>query len=128
MVKAIAYSEGYVTHWFESNFEKLGFEKILKKQHNKTPDYIMLKDGREVKVEAEFLSSDFIRHKHRVEDVDVVVCAKKDVTLPVKVIELSDYMIAHRHLTGDEVIDKWIRDHPSQFDLKKAIEKTFGNW
>ncbi len=95
--KMIAYGEGSIEEWFKKNYKSLGFDRILKKQWNKTPDFIMLKDGKEVKVEIEFRSSSFIKHKHKVSEVDYVVCCVKDVELDksIKVISLNHIFISY---------------------------------
>ncbi len=95
-MKKIAYSEGKIVNWFENNYKKLGFEKIIKKQWNKTPDFIMMKDGKEIKVEIEYLSSDFIKHRHKISEADVVICCKKDVELEgIEVISLEHIFIPY---------------------------------
>lgn len=93
--KRVACCEGGITLWFEKNFRKLGYSRILKKQHNKTPDFIMLRDGREVKVEIEFMASDFIQHGHRRDQADVVICCSKDVELEegIEVITLDHIFV-----------------------------------
>ena len=95
--KEVAFGEGSIINWFEKNYKALGFEWIIKKQWNKTPDFIMLKDGKEVKVEIEFRSSDFIRHGHKLSEADFVVCCVKDVELDesIKVIPLNHIFISY---------------------------------
>jgi hypothetical protein len=56
----------------------------------------MLRNGKEVKVEIEYLSSDFIKHKHKISDVDMVICCSEDVKLKgVKVIALDNIFIPY---------------------------------
>lgn len=95
--KMIAYSEGSIEEWFKKNYKSLDFDKILKKQWNKTPDFIVLKDGKEVKVEIEFKTSDFIKHGHKVYEADYVICCIKDVELDksIKVISLNHILISY---------------------------------
>jgi hypothetical protein len=93
----VVFCESYIVGWFEKNFRSLGFEKILKKQHNKTPDFIVLKNGKEVKVEIEFKTSNFIDHKHKISEADYVVCCIKDVELDksIQVISLNHILISY---------------------------------
>lgn len=90
--KEVAFSEGCIVDWFEKNYKSLGFDRILKKQWNKTPDFIMLKNGQKVGVEIEYLASDFIKHKHDPSTTDLVICCYEDTKLKgVKTIAL-DYI------------------------------------
>jgi len=83
-------SELELKRWFEKNFKKLGYKKILKKDFGKFPDFLMLKNNKNVRVELETLSSNFILHKHNIKNVDEVVCIKKDANIKVKLIELKN--------------------------------------
>ena len=87
-------SELKFSKWFEKNFNKLGYSKIIRGDNGRFPDYIMLKKGKEVRVELETLSSNFILHKHDKNKVDEVVCIKKDVELgiPIKEVEGLKYI------------------------------------
>jgi len=76
--------------WFEKEFKRLGFSKIVKKDNGTFPDYIMLKGDKEIKVELETLLSNFILHKHRLKDVDEVICIKKDINLDIPVKEVRE--------------------------------------
>lgn len=76
--------------WFEKNFKKLGYSKIIRKDNGKFPDFIMLKKGKEIRVELETLSSNFIFHKHDKEKVDEIVCIKKDVDIKIPIIEIKE--------------------------------------
>jgi hypothetical protein len=75
--------------WFEKNFEKLGYSKIIRKDRGDFPDFIMLRNNKETKVELETLSSNFILHNHDLTKVDEVVCMKKDINLNLPVIEIK---------------------------------------
>ena len=86
-------TEGLVTNWFEKNFNLLGFIKIVKNV-NITPDYFAYTDEINFKkVECEFFSSSFIKHRHKIKDVDIVLCAFADVPLPVDIICLENFGI-----------------------------------
>lgn len=55
-------NEQEVIYLFYRNHEKLGFEKVLRLRTVDTPDCIALKDGKEVGIEFEFQSKNFLRH------------------------------------------------------------------
>jgi len=55
-------NEQEVVYLFCRNHEKLGFEKILRLRTVDTPDCIALKDGKEVGIEFEFQSKNFLSH------------------------------------------------------------------
>ena len=74
-------SEKELKKWFEKNFEKLGYTKIIRKDEGVYPDFILLKNKREVKVELETQLSHFLLHKHNVKEVDEIVCVEKDIKL-----------------------------------------------
>jgi len=84
-------SEDIADAFFEKYFKKMGFSEIKKGTPNRTPDYIAIRNSKQVKVEIEGFSSSFISHKHKREDVDVVVCLIKDVELPnIEVLSIID--------------------------------------
>ncbi len=76
-------SELQFKSWFINNFASLGYTKILKDNKGKFPDFIMLKSKKEIGVELETLSSNFILHRHDPKKVDELVCIKKDVDIPI---------------------------------------------
>jgi len=67
-------SEKEFSEWFEKNYSLFGFKEIVSKNKGLTPDYVV-KDfnGRIKKVELELFAEDFINHKHKKEDVDIIV-------------------------------------------------------
>ncbi len=77
--------------WFEENFLLLGFDSIKLKNLNSFPDYVMLKDGKDVRVELETISSNFIAHRHDPEKVDLVICLLNNTDLPVHTIEIEPF-------------------------------------
>lgn len=124
--KMIAYGEGSIMEWFKENYKSIGFEKILKNQWNKTPDFIMLKNGKEVKVEIEFKTSDFIKHGHKVSEADYVICCVKDVELDksIKVISLNHIFISY----NDEIYPAIDPCRPAtDEEMQKFAEKMFKN-
>ncbi|MBU0530497.1 MAG: hypothetical protein ABIH52_04020 [Candidatus Aenigmatarchaeota archaeon] len=123
--KVIAYAEDCICNWFEKNYKQLGFEKILRRQWNKTPDYIVLKNGKEVKVEIEYLASSFIQHKHKISEADIVICCKNDVELKgVKVIALDDVFVC-----ANDIIEKLeeIRRKRIEAETQNFIERVWKN-
>ncbi len=66
-------SEREFAEWFEQNFSLFGFKEIISK-NKKTPDYLIRDFGGKVKkVELELCAQDFVTHKHKKEDVDMIV-------------------------------------------------------
>lgn len=84
-------NEFELKHWFRKNYKKLGFSKIIKENSKNCPDFVMLEKGKEVKIELEIKSSNFILHKHPVKMVDKVICIEKDLELDVPIIELKNF-------------------------------------
>jgi len=80
--------------WFIKNYKKLGYSDIVRKDIGRCLDFIMIKDGIEVKVELETVASNFLAHKHSCDDVDEIVCIVNDVGLerPVIVIEELEFI------------------------------------
>jgi len=87
--------------WFEKNLIAFGFKSIKKKNVKSFPDYI-LKDfkGKEVRVELEIKSSNFIHHKHNPKKVDVIISVYtlKEKILGVPVFSLF-YTFPKEHTT-----------------------------
>lgn len=77
--------------WFEENYTIFGFEDIIESKRTEFPGYKVLKDGEELNVELETLSSNFITHGHDPEKVDIVICLIEDEELPVKTIEITEF-------------------------------------
>lgn len=96
--------------WFERNYKKLGYQKIIKKDNGILPDYIMLKNNKTIGVELETLSSHFLLHKHDIKKVDEIVCIKKDLSLGIPIIEVKELEyksnIIRISFTVDEKTDK----------------------
>jgi len=86
-------SEYQFHEWFKKNFSLFGFDKIIEERIRSDgfPDFIMLRNNKEVRVELETLSSHFILHKHDPKNVDLVVCIVKDKELPIKTLEITPF-------------------------------------
>jgi len=79
-------NEKQFAEWFKKNFRKLGYDKISRKDVGVCPDFIMLRKGKEVGVELETFSSNFLVHKHDINKVDEIVCLVKDIELGKPII------------------------------------------
>lgn len=77
--------------WFYENYSLCGFDAIKERFAQQFPDYIMLKDGFEIRVELEVASSNFIAHRHDPAGVDVVLCLWIDKPISVPVIEILPF-------------------------------------
>jgi hypothetical protein len=96
--------EREVVNWVKKHCQELGYEQVIQENKDKTPDLIMLRNGKEVKVEVETYSSSFIKHGHKLEDVDEVLCVVKDKELPLKTVKIKQLMLWH-DLNGDDLVD-----------------------
>jgi hypothetical protein len=83
-------TEREFSNWFTRNFRKIGYEKILRKDCGFFPDFLMLKNGEEKRIELETLSSNFILHSHDKCLVDEVVCIVNDVDLGIPTFEVNE--------------------------------------
>jgi|GEM_PF-71339 len=73
--------------WFEDNFRTLGFKEMKKK--GETPgEYVMETEEGEVRVKLETLSSNFFRHEHDTNEIDMVICLLENEKLPVDTVEI----------------------------------------
>jgi len=79
--------------WFKNNFSLIGFDGIKEERIGRdgSPDFIMIRGNKEVRVELETLSGNFLLHKHDPKRVDLVVCLVKDKELPVKTVEITPF-------------------------------------
>ncbi len=76
--------------WFENNFQILGFDEIKESKDRGSPNFTMIKEGEEIRVELETLSSNFLKHGHDSEKIDLVICLLKDEELPVETKEITE--------------------------------------
>jgi predicted CopG family antitoxin len=98
--------------WFKEHFEMLGFSRIIEKRSLGFPDYIMELEGKEVGVELETMSSNFIRHHHDATKCDLVLCLVKDCELPIKIIDIPsfEYIKANRQTTSFRIESEvWLK-------------------
>lgn len=84
-------SEREFVDWFSNNCHLLGC-KILSQSKNRFPDAIIQKDNNTIRTEFETLSSNFCRHRHDPDKVDLVICICNDEILVTDTLELPfDY-------------------------------------
>lgn len=83
-------NESDLRNWFKINYKKLGFEKIVKSNTKKCPDFIMLENGQKINVELELKSSNFLLHQHPYKEVDKVICAIEDIKLKIPTIKINN--------------------------------------
>lgn len=95
--------------WFECNLSIFGFKEIKEKNAKAFPDYILIDyKNKEVRVETEFLSTNFILHKHPL-DVDFIVSVYSNVDeiKGIPVLSLySGYPYSNMNFTIDDELMK----------------------
>lgn len=120
-------------NWFADNYTLFGFNRIIKQSINSYPDFILEKDGKEIRVELETLASNFEKHNHDPSLVDVVVCLKKDIELPVDTLELPfkfDSKISTINLRIDDELEAkldGLRGDKSKSDFYREIITDYLN-
>ena len=77
--------EWFVAHMAESTYDLVASQEAF-------PDYILADDtGKLYRVEVEYKSSNFIRHRHDPEKCDFILCWVHDTQLSLPVLELSNW-------------------------------------
>ena len=90
MAKENITCEKELSKWFIKNHKSLGYDKIIRDNNGRFPDFTMKKNGKEIGVELETLSSNFILHKHNPKKCDEIVCLTNDLekfSVPIVVAE-----------------------------------------
>lgn len=90
MAKKNITCEKELSKWFIKNHKSLGYEEIVRNNNGRFPDFTMKKDGKEIGVELETLSSNFILHKHNPKKCDEIVCVRNDKEIGINTIEISE--------------------------------------
>jgi len=110
-----------------------GLGYTFKEIGTRCPDAILQKNGHEVRVEFEYESLSFKKHKHNPDDVDLVICWRDDWdACPVPVLCLETYVTLAR---SEEKLSRWqqwievladfrIRVSDYLFETKKRIKKN----
>ncbi len=131
MKKKVIKTESELKSWFMKNYKKLGYSSIVRKDCGECPDFIMIKNGKELGVELETTASNFILHKHQLDKVDEVVCIVKDVKLGKPVININELEFVGSlnvkvTLSIDEEIynkfQKYCRDNAIMLSKKLELE------
>ena len=121
MNKTLIRTEAEFNNWFMQNHKKIGYEKIIRKDIGKFPDFIMLKNGKKVKVELETELSNFILHKHNIKYVDEIICIKNNlnkgvISKPVIEIKKLEYLPKLSRVSAtinkslDDKLDELLKD------------------
>lgn len=77
-----------VRELFAQRAARLGYQIL--ESRAAFPDYVLERDGQKIFVEAEFRTSDFLRHRHDLGRCDLILVWEHDVGyMPVPVLELK---------------------------------------
>jgi len=87
--QGVVFLFGKIAHEFGMYVELIrsGYPDCIAKR------YIGKEQWEDIKIEFEFKSSDFIRHKHKIEEVDMIVCWEhdwKDCPKSIEILELKE--------------------------------------
>lgn len=129
MIEKIVKTEKEFSDWFKMNYEKYGFSKIVRKNISTSPDFIMLKKGKEVGVELETLASNFILHKHDIKKIDFVLCLVKDLELGIPLIKVKELIFKPKYrritLSLDDKVYKEFQKVCNEQDIvvSKRVER-----
>ena len=109
----VSWIEEPLCEWFEENFIKLGFEKIIKEKTSDYmalkekmgfygyPDYLAFRNGRWIRVEVECFSEQYLC-THSLDYADVILCY--DITKPIP----NKEVVSLREIMGcEEIINQW---------------------
>jgi hypothetical protein len=120
-------NERHFAEWFKENFDQFGFSGIVRGDIGVCPDFIMLRAGNEVKVELETRASNFVVHKHSLDDVDEIICLVNDLEKPILVAKNVKYALNRKvTLSIDEDIYKEFGEFCRErgFKLSKMVENV----
>jgi|TARA_B100001971_G_scaffold169823_1_gene161715 hypothetical protein len=96
--------EREIVRWIKIHYKELGYEEIIKADEREFPDFVMLRNGKKIRVEVEIYSNYFLKHKHDIQKVDEILCIVDDAKLSIKTIEIKQLRLWY-HLRGDDLID-----------------------
>jgi len=113
-------NEKQFAKWFKKNYKLLGFSKIVRGDISRCPDFVMVKDGKEVGVELETSSSNFLAHKHDIQKVDEVVCLINDAKLniPTTVVKFPGVIYLGKRKVTLSI------DHKTYSDFQRYCEEN----
>lgn len=84
----VPHSELNVREIFAQRAERLGYRIV--ESRAAFPDYLLEFEGRRILAEAEFRTSNFMRHRHDPARCDLIITWRHDVpSMPVSVLELE---------------------------------------
>jgi hypothetical protein len=86
-IKFIPTNEIQTREWFVDRLEE--FDYIILESQAACPDWILSKNGDEIRAEVEYRSANFIQHKHKANECELVICWIHNSKLPLPVFELS---------------------------------------
>jgi len=85
---SIPYNEEDLKRLFWQIHTELGF--ICIEVGNNFPDALLIRDGKTYKTEFEYYSSNFVKHRHDIKKVDLIICWMHDwEDCPVEVLEVK---------------------------------------
>lgn len=128
-------TEKEFAEWFERSYRVFGFERVIKKNKFGTDYALEDFNGKNVRVELELLAQHFIFHKHKPQDVDVVICAharpneQKIKGIPIWAINISEYGPGYKGMITIALSEKVAKDlkllkiKEGHASLDKVIEK-----
>lgn len=125
-IKFTPSNEMNTREWFAVNLNK--FDYNIVKSQTAYPDYILEDgNGQQIKAEIEYLSGNFIWHRHDPNNCDLVICWLHTVELPLPVLELSTGLFyeANRPVVHAEDDKREIIKYPGL--NKKALAKVLLN-
>jgi len=78
--------------WIRKNYKLLGFSEICEDNKDSTPDFVFSINGTKIRTEIETKSSNFILHKHDKNNIDLILCLKKDKEIyDIDIIEIKNF-------------------------------------
>ena len=111
-------NESEMRDWFEKNYKTLGYSKIVRHDGGIFPDFLMEKEGKQIGVELETISSNFVLHKHDITKVDEIVCIEKDIELGLPIIIIKELKFSPRIRRISATVD------PSTVKLLETLIKN----
>ena len=107
-------SELNVREVFAQRAGRLGYRIV--ESRAAFPDYLLEYDGDRIFAEAEFRTSNFLRHRHDLARCDLIVVWEHDLAMPVSVLELKSNILHEPRRT---------RGRPSAADRgRKSVTPT----
>jgi len=111
--------------FFEENFRKLGYDRILKSSLSSSPDFVMEKGGEEVKVELELNSQHFYKHRHDPSEVDELIFVRGKHPSGVKSTRIPEHIV-ESHVMPENPPDSttWREEDELLDDMVSKLEEA----